>query len=104
MAKSLVRAFVLGVALSAVTVGPALACKIPPLAAALDDLLPKAELPGPEIEKIKALRVQIGQLAAAGQSNEAREVEEQAMQILGYRKAWLRCGPGTFTWMKRRRA
>jgi len=100
MAKSLMRAFVLGVALFAVTAGPALACNIPPLAAALDDLLPKAELAGPEIEKIKALRVQIGQLAAAGQSDEAREVEEQAMQILGYEKTSLRCGPGTFMWMK----
>ena len=30
----------------------------------------------------------------------AREVEEKAMLILGYRKAWTACGPGSFLWMK----
>ena len=32
--------------------------------------------------------------------NQARKVEEQAMSILGYRKMWVACGPGTFVWMK----
>jgi hypothetical protein len=47
-----------------------------------------------------ALREQIRKLTAAGQERAARQREEQAMQILGYKKAWLRCGPGNFKWMK----
>jgi hypothetical protein len=30
----------------------------------------------------------------------AREVEEKAMLMLGYRKAWTACGQGSFLWMK----
>jgi hypothetical protein len=39
-------------------------------------------------------------LAGAGKLEQAREIEEQAMRILGYRKAWLKCGEGTFAWIK----
>jgi hypothetical protein len=44
--------------------------------------------------------VRIQQLVAAGKDAAARDAEEKAMSILGYKKIWLRCGPGTFAWMK----
>lgn len=102
------RALALGIALSAQLTAAALACGPPgsarapisQLAAAIDDLLPRASLAATDREKVVTLRKQIGQLAAAGDEAAARKVEEQAMRILGYRKAWLRCGPGTFLWAK----
>ena len=103
------RALVLGVALSALVVVPALACgaaskdglPIPKLAARIDDLLPEAKLPAADLETVTALRTLIRALAAAGREEAAREAEEQAMAVLGYRKTWLKCGPGTFVWSKR---
>jgi hypothetical protein len=100
------RKLLLGIALSALVAAPALACgagsdmrsggpHIPPLAAAIDDLLPQADL-----DKVTALRAKIKQAAAAGKEEAAREAEAQAMAIMGYKKAWLACGPGTFIWMK----
>jgi hypothetical protein len=73
---------------------------MPPIAAGIDELLPKAELPEAEIEKVKALQAQIAKLMAVGKEQLAREAEEQAMRILGYRKVYLRCGPGTFLWWR----
>ena len=98
----------LGIALSVLVEAPALACssnpgsdpQIPPLAAAIDGLLPEAGLSGPDLEKAKAFRAEITAAAAAGKEEAAREAEERAMQILGYKKMWLACGPGTFLWMK----
>ena len=99
----------LGIALSMLIAAPALACssspdnrgpQIPPLAAAIDGLLPEAGLSGPDLEKVKALRAEMSAAAAAGKEEAAREVEERAMQILGYKKMWLACGRGTFLWMK----
>jgi hypothetical protein len=68
------RALVLGAALSALVVVPAVACgptdkdgpHIPPLAAGIDDLLAQAKLPAADLEKVTALRAQIMKLAAAG--------------------------------------
>lgn len=98
------RRLVLGFALYAFAAAPAMACGpaggVPPLAAAIDQLLPKAELAEADRERVVVLREQIRQLMAAGQERAARKPEEQAMQILGYKKALLRCGPGTFMWMK----
>ena len=74
---------------------------MPAIASALDDLLPKAELPAADLEKVRALRAEIARLVAAKKMTEAREVEKDAMAMLGYRKALLRCGPGTFLWAKR---
>jgi hypothetical protein len=51
---------------------------VPPLATAIDDPA--------NIEKVTALREQIGKLVAAGKEDAARNTEEQAMRILGYRK------------------
>jgi hypothetical protein len=39
-------------------------------------------------------------LAAAGKEEDARKAEEEAMRVLGFDKAWLKCGPGTFMWVK----
>jgi hypothetical protein len=104
------RPLFVAIMLSALLTAPALACgpstngtraqQIPPLAALLDDLLPNAKLADAEMENLKALRAKIAKLAAGHKMQEARAVEEQAMKIIGYRKVWLRCGPGTFLWMK----
>jgi hypothetical protein len=106
--KNLMRALVLGIMFGALVVAPAMACGpnredrplIPPLAVPIDDLLPRAQLADVEREKLVALRAQIGELAAAGQQEAARRVEEDAMRILGFSKAWANCGPGTFIWVK----
>ena len=93
------RTLVIAVALLGFTAFPVLACgPIPQLAVLLDELLPKATLPETDLTKVKDLRAQIKTLAAAGKNDQAREREEQAMLLLGYRKAWLKCGPGTFLW------
>jgi hypothetical protein len=82
-------------------VSSVLACNpVPPLAAALDALLPRAALSEADLGKVKDLRAQIKTLAATGKTREARETEEQAMLLLGYKKDWLKCGEGTFQWMK----
>lgn len=82
-------------------VSPVLACNpIPPLAAALDALLPRAALSEADLAKVKDFRAQIKTLAAAGKTGEARETEEHAMLLLGYKKDWLKCGEGTFQWTK----
>jgi hypothetical protein len=89
------RALILGIALVAFIAAPAAACgpagkdalHIPPLAAGIDELLPKAELSAADAEKVAALRAQIGKLAAADKADAARKAEEQAMSILGYEKA-----------------
>jgi hypothetical protein len=100
------RRLVLGFALYAFAVAPAIACGpsgkdgIPPPAAAIDRLLPEAELAAADRKRVMVLREQIRKMMAAGKERAAREREELAMQILGYKKAWLRCGPGTFMWMK----
>jgi hypothetical protein len=102
------RALILAIALVAFIAAPAAACgpagkdapHLPPLAAGIDGLLAEAKLPAAEFRKVTALRTEIGKLAAAGNEQAAREAEEQAMSILGYGKVWLRCGSGTFVWMK----
>jgi hypothetical protein len=101
------REFLSSLVLMALIATPALACEtkggahIPPLAVALDALLPQTTLADAELVKVKSLRSQITKLAAVGKQKDARAAEEQAMAMLGYRKAWLKCGPGTFAWMKR---
>jgi hypothetical protein len=76
------------------------AMRTPPLAAALDELLPTAQLAAADLDAVKALRVAIADLAAAGKYMPARAVEEQAMSMLGYGKLWSRCGDGGFAWTK----
>jgi hypothetical protein len=78
------RAFLFGLALSGLVAAPALACGpavkgvVPPIVAELDDHL----------------------ASAAKNIVEAFKVQEEAMGILGYRKALMRCGPGSYAWMK----
>jgi hypothetical protein len=91
---------IFAIAFSAVVVAPALACGPKPLAAAFDQLLPEAQLPAEQIERAKALRVRMTTAMTAGDETAARKAEEEAMEMLGYRKAPMRCGPGSFTWMK----
>lgn len=77
--------------------GPA----IPRLAAALDELLPTAQLSPDDLTEVTVLRGLIEELALIGKEASARDVEEVAMNVLGYDKVWLRCGVGTFNWLKR---
>jgi len=98
----IVRASVLAVPLSLFLVTSAMACGSTHSTAGniVDATLQKVELDETKGKQVKALRVRIQQLAAAGKEAAARDAEEKAMSILGYKKVWLRCGPGTFAWMK----
>ncbi|MCC8982149.1 hypothetical protein, partial [Bradyrhizobium acaciae] len=72
----------------------------PALAAGIDQLLPTAQLSDVDMSKVTELRQTIQLLATDGKEAAARDVEEVAMNILGYQKVWLRCGAGTFDWEK----
>jgi hypothetical protein len=63
-------------------------------------LLPEAKLSEAELKEVRALRAKVGTLVAAHRQAQAAKIEEQAMLILGFKKLWPRCGPGTFLWMK----
>lgn len=97
--------------LSTLVTAPALACgpggstrggvaSEPPLAALLDAELPTAKLADPGVMKLKSRRAQIASLEAKQNTTAARDVEEKAMLILGYRKMDIACGPGSSLWMK----
>lgn len=73
---------------------------IPALAATIDALLPTAQLAPSDITKVTVMRELIQDLAASGKDASARDVEEVAMHLLGFDKLWLRCGYGTFTWVR----
>ena len=104
------RALLFGLALSGLMAAPVLACgtatkgaaatAAPTVAAELDELLPKAELSEADLAKVKDLRARIETLVKANKLREARVAEEEAMAVLGYRKALMRCGPGSYSWMK----
>ena len=102
------RSVMLGVAFAALVAAPALACGGPGISkphisapgASIDGFLPEAKLSEAELKQVRALRAKVGTLVAARRQAQARKLEEQAMRILGYERAWLRCGPGTFIWMK----
>lgn len=70
----------------------------PELAAGIDQLLPIVQLSEADKAQVTELRQTIGVLAANGKIAAARDVEEVAMKILGYRKVALACGPGAFDW------
>jgi hypothetical protein len=95
------RLLVSGFALLGLLTVPALACpKIPAVGAAIDGLLKQTDLHAVEQRKVEDLEEQIKTLTAAGKEEDARKAEEEAMGILGFSKAWLKCGPGTFMWVK----
>jgi hypothetical protein len=78
----------------------------PPLGQLLDKLIDEAKIADADLARVKALRAEMARLAAAGAIREARDVEREAMSILGYEKkaALTRCGHGDFVWAKRRGA
>jgi hypothetical protein len=95
------RLLVPGLALLGLLTAPTLACpKIPAVGAAIDGLLKQTDLHPVEQRKVEDLEAQIKTLTAAGKEADARKAEEEAMGILGFSKAWLKCGPGTFMWVK----
>lgn len=102
------RSLMLGIAFAALIAAPAWACggpgtpkfHIPAPGASIDGFLPEAKLSEAELNEVRALRAKVGTLVATHQETEAGKVEEEAMRILGFKKLWLRCGPGTFIWMK----
>ena len=67
---------------------------------AIDGLLKQTKLKETDRRKVEDLQKQMTALAAAGNEKDARKAEEDAMHLLGFEKAWLKCGPGTFMWMK----
>jgi hypothetical protein len=64
-------------------------------------LLPTAQLTAVDMTKVAVLRELIQELSGNGKEGSARDVEEAAMNLLGYNKLWLRCGFGTFNWINR---
>jgi len=72
------------------------AVNTPELAAGIDELLPKVQLSDADKAQVTELRQTIQVLAASGKVPAARDTEEVAMKILGYRKVSLACG--SFDW------
>jgi hypothetical protein len=103
------RTICLGIALFAIMTAPVLACtphsgkrvSVPQLGAAIIIVLQHTQLSTLDIQKIRERQAEIARLASKGKESEARKVEEEVMSVLGYTKAWTRCGPGTFSWLKR---
>ena len=92
--------------LSTLVSAPALACgpggssrggtlAAPPLAVLLDAELTTAKLADADMATLKSMRAEIASLEAKKKIAPAREIEEKAMLMLGYSKAWTACGPGT---------
>jgi hypothetical protein len=103
------RAFLAGIMLLGLTAASASACgfgtkaarpAVPAVGTEIARKL-KSEQIAPDIAaKVKALTTTMASLLADHKIDEARAVEEHAMQLLGYHKAYLRCGPGVAVWMK----
>lgn len=93
--------WVLAVALSFMVVAPApsIACNVPALGAEIDRMMARGDIQKARPD-IDVLRAQMASLARSGDDAQARKLEEDAMQLLGFRKAWLRCGNGTFAWFR----
>lgn len=107
------RTLMLGLVLATLLAASAFACDggrakgvsaVPPrdpaVGAALDKLLPNAKLSEEDAAKAAALSASARRLAAAGETEAARDFEERAMLVLGYSKAYTRCGQGSFIWFQ----
>src|SRR5262249_17102305 len=100
------RKFVFSLVITALAATPALACGpsegrgIPTVGNTIDAHLPEASLNTADKDQVTLLRSRIQTLVTDGKMEEARTAEEEAMRIMGFKKLWLRCGPGTFAWMK----
>ena len=75
------------------------AATIPQLGTGIDQLLPNASLSDADLAKITSMRQTIQELSADGKEAAARDTEEVAMNLLGYRKVWQSCGIG-FDWVR----
>lgn len=87
-------------AFAAAAPAPSIACGgAPALGAAIDRLMAvgDAQMARPDID---ALRIRMASLARSGDDARARKLEEDAMRLLGFEKLWLRCGEGTFAWIR----
>src|SRR4029077_10582894 len=71
---------------------------IPPAGASIERALRGAAITAGDVLEVRELQAQIAKVAGSDEEH-ARELEVRAMKILGYHKAWLRCGPGTFAWL-----
>lgn len=86
------------VACEATQTGPS---RPPAIGALIDAIMPTAALSDADRARVADLRSQIKALAASGRYAEARQREVEAMLLLGYRRAFLHCGPGSGTiWVK----
>src|SRR5262245_19691076 len=102
------RSFLVGIALCGLIAAPAMACgpaakgeaAAPRIVAELDDHLANAKLPEVDLAKVNDLRANIETLVAAKILVAAYKAQEEAMGVLGYRKALTRCGPGSYSWIK----
>ncbi len=100
--------YVFGLVVSAMITAPAMACgpsasgthAIPPLAANLDRKIAASWLSAAKLKQVRSLRSEIARLLAEHDEGKAREVEEQAMKLLGYVKEPTWCGTGSFKWSK----
>jgi len=103
-----VRSLFLAIVLSSLIAAPALACgpaakgeaSTSRIVAELDERVAKAKLPDADLAKVKELRARIETLVAGKDIVQAHKTQEEAMGILGYKKALMRCGPGSYSWIK----
>jgi len=102
------RSLFIGIVLCGLIAAPAMACgpaakgesSASRVVAELDEHLAKAKPSDEDLARIKDLRAQIETFVAAKNLVQARNTQEEAMRIIGYRKALLRCGPGSYSWIK----
>jgi hypothetical protein len=103
------RALLAGIVLFGFMAASASACGVPKGAAAppppavgteLAAKL-KAEKPTSDaVAKATDILVKVNALVADQKVDQARALEEEGLQMLGYRKTYLRCGNGDPVWMK----
>src|SRR5436853_4618393 len=75
----------------------------PPLGQLLDKLILEVSVADADLTRVMALRAEMARLAAAGDLRKARELEAEAMHVMGYEKRAVgsRCGAGPFHWVRR---
>jgi hypothetical protein len=103
------RALMLGVMFSAVLAGSAFACgpgstsraayNPPAAGSAIEFRLKDAKISPEDRAKVELYRDAIARLVKAKQDSEARDAEDKAMLILGFRKLYMACGTGSFMWV-----
>lgn len=100
MSARVFRTLVAALALMTNAPAPLLACGGSPiLGVEIDRLLATGDARKIH-QDIDTLRTQIASLSHSGDDAQARNLEEDVMRLLGFEKIWLRCGEGTFTWIR----